>query len=242
MKSEKLGLRIVETTAVGAAALASYALLVRPWHLRWGATCEEIDEVLPGDGIVTQPKHVATHAITINAPARDVWPWLVQVGQTRGGFYSYTWLENLVGCDMHNAEQIVPEWQTLRVGDVVWLHPQAPPLPVSIVEPYRAIVLGSDGSNQPENGAPGVASAGTWGFYLKEVDDETTRLLLRVRWDRKPGPLNWLANYGLLEPAHFVMERKMMLGVKQRAERAFALRAQPPAAVAGGQQAAQAVH
>jgi len=240
MKSEKLGLRIVETAAVGAAALASYTFLLRPRHLRWGATDEEIDEVLPGDEIVSQPKHVATHAITINAPARDVWPWLVQVGQTRGGFYSYTWLENLVGCDMHNADHIVPEWQTLRVGDVVWLHPQAPPLPVSLVEPYRAIVLGSNGSNQPTNGAPGVASAGTWGFYLKEADETTTRLILRVRWDRKPGLFNWLANYGLLEPAHFVMERKMMLGIKQRAERAVALPIQSPLPASNEQEPAAA--
>src|SRR5689334_12701788 len=99
MTSEKLGLRIAETAVVGAAALASYALLVRPWHLRWGATEEETNARLPGDEIVTWPKHEATHAITIHAPAREVWPWLVQVGQTRGGFYSYTRLENLVGCD-----------------------------------------------------------------------------------------------------------------------------------------------
>jgi hypothetical protein len=240
MKGEKLALRSVETAAVGASALASYVLLVRPRHLRWGATDEEIDERVPGDEIVIRPKHVATHAITIKTPACDVWPWLVQVGQTRGGFYSYTWLENLVGCQMHNADRIVPEWQTLRVGDVVWLHPQAPPLPVSIVEPYRAIVLGSAGSDRPTNGAPGVASAGTWGFYLKEVGKATTRLILRVRWDRQPGLLNWLANYGLFEPAHFVMERKMMLGIKQRAEGAIALRARTREAAADGQEMAAA--
>lgn len=83
---------------------------------------------MPCDELVEHPKLNATHAITIDAPASAVWPWLVQMGQTRGGFYSYAWLENLVGCHMHNADQIHPEWQDLKVGDQVWLHPKAPPL------------------------------------------------------------------------------------------------------------------
>lgn len=97
MRIGKLNLTFLATAIGGAAAVAVYALLVRPWHLRWGATDEELEMSLPGDGLVEQPKLNATHAITINAPVRNVWPWLVQVGQKRGGFYSYTWLENLVG-------------------------------------------------------------------------------------------------------------------------------------------------
>src|SRR5690349_3601012 len=81
-----------------------YAFVVRPWHLRWGATDTELDMSLPCDELVDDPKLNATHAITINAPVSSVWPWLVQIGQTRGGFYSYTWLENAVGCQMQNAE------------------------------------------------------------------------------------------------------------------------------------------
>jgi hypothetical protein len=80
-----------------AAVAASYAFLIRPWHLHWGATDEEVKEPLPGDEVVSHPRLEATHAITIDAPASDIWPWLVQMGQNRGGFYSYTWLENLVG-------------------------------------------------------------------------------------------------------------------------------------------------
>lgn len=200
--------------AVGAGTLAAYTFLLRPWHLRWGATDEEIEESLPGDEFVPNPESGATHAITIDAPIADVWPWLVQVGQTKGGFYSYTWLENLVGCEMHNADAIVPEWQTLREGDVVWLHPEAPPLPVILVKPQQAIVLGESSDQRIKNGI----GTGTWGLYLKEVNDHTTRLIIRNRWNRKPGLLSWLGNYVLLEPAHFVMERKMMLGIKQRAE------------------------
>jgi hypothetical protein len=184
---------------------------LRPRHLRWGATDEEVEETLPGDEVLPRPKHVATHAVTIDARASEVWPWLVQIGQNRAGFYSYDWLENLFGCDMHNANRVVAEWQTIREGDVVWLHPQAPPLPVIIVEPQRTLVLGGQAGDENARG-------GTWGFFLKETDDRKTRLIIRIRWDRKRGILSWLGNYVVLEPAHFVMERRMLLGIKQRVE------------------------
>jgi hypothetical protein len=202
--------------AAGAGAVAAYALVVRPRHLRWGATKEEFAEPLPGDDFLPDPKHTATHAITINAPAADVWPWIVQMGQNRAGFYSYDWLENLFGCDIKNANRIVDEWQTIREGDVVWLHPQAPPLPVIIVEPLRAIVLG--GIVKEEALGTEAVRGGTWGFYLKEIDANTTRLVIRIRWDRKRGVISWLGNYALIEPAHFVMERRMLIGIKRRAE------------------------
>ena len=98
------------TAAIGgtAAALATYPVFVRPWHLKWGATEEEQKMSLPGDELVEHPKLNSTHAITINAATKDVWPWVVQMGQRRGGFYSYTFLENLVGCQMRNANEIVP--------------------------------------------------------------------------------------------------------------------------------------
>ena len=191
-----------------AAALASYIYLIRPWHLRWGATPEESSESLPGDELVPNPKATATHAITINAPVMYVWSWLVQMGQDKGGFYSYSWLENMVGCHIRNADRIVPEFQHLHKGDTVRLHPKAPPLPVEICEPFRAIVLGSN-----------TRSPGTWGFYLKELGENRTRLIVRGRscW-REPSPLNWLGHYVVFEPAHFIMERKMLLGIKERAE------------------------
>ena len=191
----------------GLGALSAYTFAVRPWHLRWGATDEEVKEPLPGDEVVPDATQSATHAVTINAPAEDVWPWLAQVGQTRGGFYSYAWLENLVGCRMKNAERIVPEWQDVKVGDEVWLHPSAPPLPVFICEPGRAMVLGSN-----------TESPGTWGFYLKKLGDGKTRLIIRGRGHWKQSLFNWLFLYGVFEPAHFIMERKMMLGIKRRAE------------------------
>lgn len=190
----------------GAGAAATYVWAIRPWHLRWGATDEEIEQPLPGDELAPHPKLRATHAITINAPAADVWPWLVQMGQDRGGFYSYTWLENLVGCDMHNADEVVSEWQELKVGDNVWLHPKAPPTKVAAIEPGHAIVLKG------------------WGaFVLKSIDEKTTRLIIRSQGDYEPDLKNPVLNFLLwrvvFEPAHFVMERKMLLGIKERAEK-----------------------
>ena len=189
------------------AALAAYVFGVRPWHLKWGATDEETRALLPGDELVPGATESATHAITINARVEDVWPWLVQIGQNKGGFYSYSWLENLVGCRLHNADRIVPEFQHLKVGDEVWLHPEVPPLPVLVCEPYRAIVLGSN-TKEP----------GTWGFFLNKLDDDTTRLVARGRGRLGTGPLGWLLQHAVFEPAHFVMERKMLLEIKRLAE------------------------
>ena len=217
MADGKLISKLTGAALAGAAGLAGYTFLMRPRHLKWGATDEECHEPLPGDEFLPNPERETTHAITINARLSDVWPWLVQIGQTRGGFYSYAWLENLVGCDMHNADRVIPEWQILRVGDVVWLHPKAPPLPVILVEPYRAIVLGS--AVEGERGVgDAILGSGTWGFYLKEVNENTTRLLIRGRGTGGSGPLGWFVNYVMFEPAHFIMERKMMLGIKERAE------------------------
>lgn len=203
MRRNKLNLW---TTAIGAAgALAAYAFIVRPWHLKWGATQAELKMPLPGDELVEHPQLDATHAITINAPVADVWPWLVQIGQNRGGFYSYTSLENLVGCQMRNADEIVPEWQDLKVGDEVWLHPKAPALKVLRIEPERAIVLEK-----------------CWTFFLQPIGEHKTRLIIRGRGEFNPDLKNPLLNFliwrGVFEPAHFIMERKMMLGIKKRAE------------------------
>ena len=101
-----------------------YILLARPRQLRWGATDQERDDSLPGDELVANADLSATRAITIRASADQVWPWIAQLGQGRGGFYSYDFLENLIGCDIHSADRIVPEWQHVAVGDEVRLAPE----------------------------------------------------------------------------------------------------------------------
>jgi len=188
---------------------------VRPWFLRWGATEAETRETLPGDALVSGPKHHDMHASTIHVPVAEVWPWLVQIGQDKGRFYSYAWLENLAGCHVHNADRVVAEYQMLRIGNPVRLHPAAPPLKAMIVQPYRAIVLVSDVAS-----AISPAFSGTWGFYVGKVNDTTTRLLIRSRWAWKSGLLPWFGYRCLLEPAHFIMKWKMMLTLKESVERA----------------------
>lgn len=196
---------------VGAAAIAVVLLtpLLQARLARWGATDAEVRHSLPGDDLVPHPKVGYTYAITINTPAAKIWPWLVQIGQGRGGFYSYEFLENMVGCQIHNADRIIPEFQHLEVGDGVRLHPKAPPLPVAAIEPGRVIVLYAGEYAQ---------NAITWVFFLDELDEGTTRLIARFRFDCKPSLGNMLGYGFFLEPISCLMQRKMFLGIKRRAE------------------------
>src|SRR3954463_3114879 len=100
-------------------AAALYALVIRPWHLRWGAQPGDENRELPGDELLPKDGTQILHAVTIDAPVEEVWPWLAQLGQDRGGFYSYEWLENLIGDDIRNADRIHPEWQRTEAGDLV---------------------------------------------------------------------------------------------------------------------------
>ena len=215
----KKKLTLIGTGIVGAAALAAYAFAVRPWHLRWGATDEEFQMPLPGDELTPNPYSQVTHAITINAPAREIYPWLVQIGQGRGGFYSYDWLENLFGLRIHNARRILPEFQQLKVGDFVraahtdWLGGRlrdSAGWRVEMVEPNRAVVL--------RGAIP--ADEGTWTFVLNPIDERTTRLIIRARSAMKPSLLGSSLMFLIGEPTHFIMERKMLLNLKENAEAA----------------------
>ena len=201
MRLKKRTARLLRPLAILGAVLPwAYALVVRPWHLRWGATDEEVGKPLPGDELVPNPAIESTRAITVNASVEEVWPWLAQIGQDRGGFYSYEWLENLAGCRMRNADRIHPEWQHREVGERVFLHP-AFGLKVASFEPGRAIVLEG------------------WGpFVVEPIDEKSTRVIIRSRVPRR---LDVLLYYLLtFEIPHFVMERRMLLGIKECAERA----------------------
>jgi len=143
------------------------------------------------------------------------------MGQGKAGFYSYDRLENLFGCDIHNADRILPQFQTLKAGDSVRLHPKMPPIAAAIVEPNRALVLHGDtrvGAG-PVGMKPGEYLNALWGFYLEPVDSHSTRLVERFRSDYNPSAFNRLMNGGVMEPVSFIMERKMLLGIKARAER-----------------------
>ena len=183
---------------LGVATAAAYLMAGRPRLRRWGATDDEVHRRLPGDELVPEPGIEATWAVTIDAPVEAVWPWLAQSGQDRGGFYSYEWLENLAGCEMRNADRIHPEWQRRVVGETIRLHP-AYGLKVAHFDPNRALVM--DG----------------WGaFVVEPIDGNGTRLISRSRVPRGWAALRYAL---LLEIPHFVMQRKMLLGIKSRAER-----------------------
>jgi hypothetical protein len=154
----------------------------------------------------------ATRAITVRASIVQVWPWIAQLGQGRGGFYSYDFLENLVGCDIQSADRVVPEWQDIEVGSEVKLHREVP-LQVVAVEPGRSLDLRG---GVPMGSSPPPYDF-TWAFALREQPDNTTRLLVRERY----GYTRWWALL-LVEPVEavsFVMSQKMLRGIRDRAER-----------------------
>jgi hypothetical protein len=190
---------------VAAAAVARRRLL------RWGATDAEVGRSLTGDELVPVPDLAATRAITIRAGVDDVWPWIVQLGQGRGGFYSYDGLENLAGCDIHSALQINPDWQHVDVGDAVRLAPELA-LTVAVIKPPRSLVL-HGGS------LPGAATAPyefSWTFDLSPVSETTTRLVVRERY----AYTRWWARF-VAEPVtivSFVMSHRMLRGIRDRAE------------------------
>ena len=193
-------------------AIVAAIAVLRRRQLRWGATNAESTQPLPGDELVPDPDLTATRAITIHADVEGVWPWIVQLGQGRGGFYSYDSLENLVGCDIHSALQINPGWQRLDVGDAVRLAPEFA-LNVGVAEPPRTLVL--------KGGViPGTAVAPydfTWTFDLSPVSATTTRLLVRERY----AYTSWWARF-MVEPltiVSFLMSQRMLRGIRDRAER-----------------------
>mgnify|MGYP000976189267 CR=1 FL=1 len=153
--------------------------------------------------------------MTIAAPAEAVWPWVVQIGQERAGFYSYQFLENLFGCQIHNADRIHAEWQDRRVGDTLRLHPRMPPLRVEQIEAGRWFVVAS-----PADSPDGTRVS--WLFLVEPLGPGRSRFLSRYRIRHPSTPVGRLTlGPTLIEPIGFMMDRRMLLGVKARAERAL---------------------
>jgi hypothetical protein len=199
--------------------------LLRPRYARWGATAAEVARPLPGDERVPHPVLVQTLAVTINAPAAAVWPWLAQIGQERGGLYSYELLENLARCRMHNADHIEPAWE-LQAGDRVRLGPPGYPVHavVALARNRWLLLAGADIATcavapLPQRGQAEYTNY-AWVFYLDERPDGTTRLLTRTRLDYAPRPFGLRLTWEwITDPLGFVMTRRMLLGIKERAER-----------------------
>jgi hypothetical protein len=204
--------------------------VVRPWLLTWGATAEEAADPLPGDELVPDPLMQSTRAIGIDAPRAEVWPWLVQIGYGRAGWYSYDLIEKAAGAgefaEGRSADRILPQFQELRVGDLVPVAPYVGWFTVASVDPPRCLALRATINPLTGKAIPTTDQMsepwfdGSWVFLLEEPRADTTRLLVRFR--ARYGP-RWLVAplaVAILEPAHFVMEQKMLQGIKERAERA----------------------
>lgn len=198
-------------TVVGVAASAAaidrlYHRFLRDWVLTWGATADEAARPLPGDDLLDAADIVATRVIGIEAPPSAIWPWLVQMGPGRAGAYTYDWIENLFGLNMHSAEQIHAEWQNLKVGDVLRSREDRAGMRVEILDPERTL------SNRSE------AGDWVWTFVLVP-EDGTTRLISRNRIVLKGAAAGQRLGSLVMEPGSLIMERKMLLGIKRRAER-----------------------
>jgi hypothetical protein len=206
----------------GGAALVAAALLtpfLRRWRTRWGLDPETAERPLPGDELVASPRWSWTHGVEIDAPGEAVWPWIAQIGADRGGFYSYQWLENLAGTGVRNAEAIHPEWQA-KEGDGLLLHPGTPPLPVVRVEPGRLLLAFAAADPEARaRGRPWVEAS--WLFLVEPLGEDRSRFVSRFRADCSDDiPTRLGFGPTLVEPIGFVMDRRMLLGVKERVERA----------------------
>jgi hypothetical protein len=204
--------RRARTRRLGIIAVMSCGVaLVRRWQLRWGATDAEVTTEMPGDDLLSHVSRCATRAVTIDASPCQVWPWLAQMGQGRGGFYSYDVLENLIGCDIRSASRIVDAWQHIAIGDPFRLHPDVA-LRVVGVQPDHALVL--QGAVPIGDSAPPYDF--TWAFVVNELPDGTTRLVIRERYAFTHA---WASL--IVEPAlavSFVMTRRMLRGIRTRSE------------------------
>jgi hypothetical protein len=212
-------------TVEGGALIAAHLVAPwrRTWRTRWGAHPADLHRALPGDDLIPGPTWTYTHAISIDAPAARVWPWIAQLGQEHGGFYSYERLENLVGCRIRNADTIVDEWQHPQVGDTVRLHPKAPPLHVAAVDPGRSLVLhGAAAAVAPSAAAPCDPPTGPdnlWSFHLFDDGPHRCRLVEHGRTVHG-ARLSERLFFGttLIEPTGFVMSREMLRAIRSRAE------------------------
>ncbi len=214
---------------IGAAATGGYLLFIRPRYQRWGATKVELERVMPGDHEVKESTLAFTRAVTIRACPEEIWPWLVQIGYKRAGFYSYTRFEKLMGVPITNMDRIIPEYQQLKVGDVIPIGAGFG-IPVKAIEPNRSLLLvGCD---------PNIGEV-SWVFELYPLSGGHTRLVTRAnccfpnwtlrsifsrrppRTDMPPSSLlRDLTMYLFFEPGSFLILRKTLLGIKRRAEQA----------------------
>ncbi len=207
--------------ALEGAAIFVWNLIATPFigqqRRRWGTVGTETSDPLPGDDLVPDPKWSYTLGVTVDAPPEALWPWIAQIGQGRGGFYTYQTLENMVGCRITNTTEILPDHQHPAVGEGIYLHHDAPPLRIEIVDPPTALVLFG---SPAEIGGEDTWGVSTWQFVVKPDSDGGSRLLTRGHYDYAPNRMSRLV-FGRfpMEVITYVMSRRMMLEIKRLAER-----------------------
>ncbi len=209
-----MGKRCVALAAALAATtgITLYYGTLRPWMYTWGADSTEAADALPGDELIAAESRRTTRALTISAPPAMVWSWLVQIGEDRAGFYSYSLLERAVGAKIHNADVIHPEWQQIGVGDTVWLarrYGEGARQIVAAVEPESYLILMSPSDFR--RAQRGERAEGAWCFYLRTANSGT-RLLVRGS--------GGAVGHASFDIPHFIMEQKMMRGIRDRVQRA----------------------
>lgn len=175
----------------------------RPWQLHWGATEAEVLRGMPGDDLVPQPRFNATRAVTIEGRPEEVWPWIVQIGYGRAGFYSWDRLDN---DGIPSSTQILPEYQGLEVGDTIPLSATAG-AEVRVLQPHESMLLVVADHGDPER-------LWTWAWSLYELDSQRTRLVTRLRVRES------LRNTLMLDAFEIIMMRKCLLGIRERVEKA----------------------
>jgi proline iminopeptidase len=200
-----------------------YAFLIRPRLLRWGATADEVRALYPGADLVPGGTRSATMAVTIDAPPSRVWPWLVQMGYGRAGWYSWDHLDNL---GHPSAQQLHPEWQNIHVGD--FLAPETGPVArsweVAALEPERFLGLRASydirrmGWFDPKGPRPPFSTLSLWGFQLKELPGGRTRLIVSGYWSLLPRWLQPFMSVLMLEPSHWIMQTRQFMNLKRRVE------------------------
>lgn len=204
--------RLVRTVITFLVVMVVYNFFILPWLLRWGATKEEFSRTLPGDELIVNKEYKNTLAITVNAPPSRIWPWVVQMGVHKAGFYSYTWLENMFGCKLHNADRIHSEWQDTKPGyyEGVCRSAEKKNMPgwiVTIVEPNHAFVW------------KGKDAEWMMGVYIDSINANTSRIITRQQFKL---PEKWSADWTLEKVwfswAHCIMQRGMITGIKERVE------------------------
>ena len=206
-----------------------YALVIRPWQLRRGATDAQVRRSLSGDDLIPDSKCGYTQAVTIRASVSEVWPWLVQIGYKRAGWYSHDFLHRLMGIagsvddERGSAKRIIPELQDLQVGDLVEIAPGMGYI-VAGIEPEQALILesridtGKWESLSSSDPLPEKYLRSSWVWFLEEIDEKTTRLIVRVQSDYNPGLLSTLSAGISNELGSLVMQPKTLRVLKQRAE------------------------